>query len=127
MWFRSHILPYCVLAPVLRDSVHVVCPYRLCTYEGDVSGSYIIADGKFELIMSDRKNGSKICLAEAMKDNMDQGVSLEKTCKLNHLLCLISLTTEYLKINQCDALDHVQLTCWCLTDLSHTHVQQHLT
>ena len=43
------------------------------TYEGDVSGSYIIADGKFELIMSDRKNGSKICLAEAKKDNMDQG------------------------------------------------------
>eukprot|EP00731_Ephydatia_muelleri_P004562 Em0002g738a len=43
------------------------------TYEGDVSGSYVIADGIFELIMSDRKNGSKICLAEAKKDNMDQG------------------------------------------------------
>ena len=43
------------------------------TYEGDVSGSYIIASGKFELIMSDRENGSTICLAEAKKDDMDQG------------------------------------------------------
>ena len=37
------------------------------TYEGEVSGSYVIAEGKFELIMSNRKNGSKICLAEAKK------------------------------------------------------------
>ena len=57
-----------VLCYLCKDFKHLAF-----TYEGEVSGSYVIAEGKFELIMSNRKNGSKIFLAEAKKDNMEQG------------------------------------------------------
>ena len=44
-------------------------------YEHDVTGSYILASGSFELVIINKKTHKMICLAEAKKFDLDQGTA----------------------------------------------------
>ena len=44
-------------------------------YERDVAGSYVLASGRFELVMINKNTQKTICLAEAKKLDLEQGAA----------------------------------------------------
>ena len=47
----------------------------LFNYEREVTGSYVLASGRFELVMINKKTRNMICLAGAKKFDLDQGTA----------------------------------------------------